>query len=69
MSKRNLTQYILVAIILGGATIYVLFFSKPTESPVECTTDYVNQYGQKDCENTQNSNEAESDAYRERTIP
>lgn len=63
MSKETIIALLLFSVVVVVALIYV--GRTPAKVDPECTTEYVQINGEKDCENRMKANEAESDAIQE----
>lgn len=67
--SRKAFQIGLAVLIMGGATIWAILDKSEGETDLECTTEYVQQFGEKDCQNVMSGNEFESDSIRDSLVP
>lgn len=59
VKKADVVAAIIIAAVMIAAIVW--FMVTPAKTEPECTTEYVNRYGDKDCMYKVNSNEIESE--------
>ena len=65
--KKFTTFEVLIWVVVVSAIVgSIVYIAKtPSISDIECTTEYVQMNGEKDCENRMKANDAESEAIQE----
>lgn len=70
MKKYSYKEIIIATIVLVAIPGLVIWYMKstPPKTDYRCTTEYVNEHGDGDCEESRREDDAEYDAYLERQM-